>query len=141
MSIYLDSSFVVSLYVTDSHSFEARQEVRAGAPFLLTPFHLAEWAHALSQQEFRGNLTAQEARAMNAVFAADRASGLWRLTSFPETAFDVCADLARKHGSGIGMRTLDSLHVACAIELKAERLWTFDERLAKLAKAQGLKTN
>jgi len=39
------------------------------------------------------------------------------------------------------MRTLDSLHVACAIELKAERLWTFDERLAKLAKAQGLKTN
>jgi predicted nucleic acid-binding protein len=28
---------------------------------------------------------------------------------------------------------------ACALELKADRLWTFDERQAKLAKAQGMK--
>jgi predicted nucleic acid-binding protein len=39
------------------------------------------------------------------------------------------------------MRTLDTLHVACALELKADRFWTFDERQAKLAKARGLKTN
>jgi predicted nucleic acid-binding protein len=38
------------------------------------------------------------------------------------------------------MRTLDSLHVASALLLKAERFWTFDERQAKLAKAEGLKT-
>ena len=37
------------------------------------------------------------------------------------------------------MRILDTLHVACAIELKAERFWTFDERQRKLAKAAGLK--
>jgi len=29
---------------------------------------------------------------------------------------------------------------ACALELKAERFWTFDERQAKLAKAQSMKT-
>jgi len=39
------------------------------------------------------------------------------------------------------MRTLDTLHVACALELKAERFWTFDDRLAKLAKAQGMKNS
>jgi len=38
------------------------------------------------------------------------------------------------------VRTLDSLHVACALELKAERFWTFDERQAKLARVEGLKT-
>ena len=37
-------------------------------------------------------------------------------------------------------RTLDTLHVACALELKAEHFWTFDERQAKLALAEGLKT-
>jgi predicted nucleic acid-binding protein len=37
------------------------------------------------------------------------------------------------------VRTLDSLHVACALQLKAEQFWTFDERQAKLAKAEGLK--
>lgn len=57
----------------------------------------------------------------------------------PEQAFDHCADLARRYGAKFGMRPLDSLHVACALELKAERFWTFDERQAKLAKAMGLK--
>jgi predicted nucleic acid-binding protein len=59
----------------------------------------------------------------------------------PENAFELSADLARRHGPKLGMRTLDTLHVACAMELKVERFWTFDERQAKLAKAQGMKTS
>ena len=58
----------------------------------------------------------------------------------PENAFELCADLARRYGPKLGTGTLDSLHVACALELKAERFWTFDERQGKLAKAAGLKT-
>lgn len=58
----------------------------------------------------------------------------------PENTFERCADLARVQASKLGVRTLDSLHVACALELKAERFWTFDERQAKLAKVEGLKT-
>jgi len=57
----------------------------------------------------------------------------------PESAFDVCAGLARHHGARLGLRTLDTLHVASALELKAQRFWTFDERQAKLARAAGLK--
>jgi predicted nucleic acid-binding protein len=30
--------------------------------------------------------------------------------------------------------------VACALELKAQRFWTFDERQARLAKAVGFDT-
>jgi predicted nucleic acid-binding protein len=59
----------------------------------------------------------------------------------PELAFDRCAELARRYGPKLNMRTLDSLHVACALELKADRFWTFDERQAKLAKAAGLKAS
>jgi predicted nucleic acid-binding protein len=69
----------------------------------------------------------------------DFKAGIWKRAAIPEDAFDLCADLARRHGSKLGVRTLDSLHVACALELKAERFWTFDERQAKLAKAEGLK--
>ncbi len=68
-----------------------------------------------------------------------KASGRWRPIAVPDHAFDLCADLARRYGSKLGVRTLDSLHVACALELKAERFWTFDERQGKLAKAEGLK--
>ena len=49
--------------------------------------------------------------------------------------------LAEMHGSTLGARTLDSLHVACALELNAQKFWTFDDRQAKLAEAVGLDTS
>ena len=139
MNAYLDSSFVVSLYLTDAHSLEARQRVTSGGWFVLTPLHFAEWAHAIAQHQFRGTLSAQKAREINALFLADQRTGLWQPVGLPENCFQRCVDLAHGYGATIGVRTLDSLHVACALELKAERFWTFDERQAKLAKAQGLK--
>jgi predicted nucleic acid-binding protein len=139
LNIYADSSFVVSLYITDAHSSEARRRIQGSPPLILTPFHQAEWFHALGQHQFRGTLTAVDARRINSQLLSDEAAGAFHRSSLPEHAFEVCADLALKHGSTLAMRTLDSLHVACALELKAERFWTFDERQAKLAKAQGLK--
>jgi len=71
--------------------------------------------------------------------AQDRATGLWIEIAVPEGVFEACAELARRFGPKLGMKTLDTLHVACALKLKAERFWTFDERQAKLAKAQGMR--
>jgi predicted nucleic acid-binding protein len=114
--------------------------VQGALPVTLTSLHRAEWAHALGQHQFRGTMTAEAVRRANSELASDEAVGLWLEVPLPENAFDLCADLARRYGPKLGVRTLDSLHVACALELKAERFWTFDERQAKLAKAAGLKT-
>ena len=65
-------------------------------------------------------------------------SGLWIKVDLPEPVWATCADLARRRGPHLGMRTLDSLHVAVAIEFAAKSFWTFDERQAKLAAAEGL---
>jgi len=73
-------------------------------------------------------------------FQQHRESGLWVEVALPESAFDVCAQLARRHGARLGLRTLDTLHVASALVLKAERFWTFDERQKRLARTVGLKT-
>lgn len=139
LNVYADSSFIVSLYITDLHSAEARERVRGTSLIILTPFHRAEWSHALAQHEFRGSLTSADARAIDAQFASDISAGDFYELAVPEKAFDLCADLARRHASHLALRTLDSLHVACALELNTERFWTFDERQKKLAKAQGLK--
>ena len=141
MSVYADSSFIVSLYLTDIHSPEARRRVHGGPPLVLTLLHRAEWTHALGQHQFRGTLTAEGARRANSQLVSDEAASLWREASLPENAFKLCADLAHRYGPKFGTRTLDSLHVACALELKAEQFWTFDDRQAKLAKATGLKTS
>jgi predicted nucleic acid-binding protein len=141
LSVYVDSSFVVSLYLTDIHSPEARGRMQDASPLILTPLHRAEWTHALAQHQFRRTLTAEKAQRAQAQFLSDEAAHLWHHAPLPEDAFEICADLAQRFGSKLGMRTLDTLHVACALELRAERFWTFDERQANLAKAQGMKTS
>jgi predicted nucleic acid-binding protein len=71
----------------------------------------------------------------------DLGRGLWLKVDPPESVWDTCVELARRHGSRLGMRTLDSLHVAAALELAAKTFWTFDEKQAKLAAAAGLQTS
>jgi predicted nucleic acid-binding protein len=127
------------LYLTDVHSPEARRRVQGAPPVILTSLHRAEWAHALGQHQFRGTMSAEAARRANSQLVSDEAANLWREVPLPENAFELCADLARRYGAKLGIRTLDSLHVACALELRAERFWTFDERQGKLAKTVGLK--
>ena len=140
MKTYVETSFIVSLYVTDSHSIDSRQRVQTLSTVWWTPLHSAEWAHAIAQQVFRGTLSPSEAQKMYRQLEDDRTDGPWLEVGLPDRALDLCADLARRYGPKLAVRTLDSLHVACALELKAEHFWTFDERQAKLAKAEGLKT-
>lgn len=140
MSVYVDTSFLVSLYLTDTNSPDARNRILSAPPLWVTPLHEAEWAHAISQNVFRGRLSISESDRMHAKFSEHIDRGRWVTVPLPERALGVCAELARVHGAKLGIRTLDSLHVACALELNAERFWTYDERQAKLAKAQGLKT-
>ncbi len=92
LTIYADTSFFVSLYLTDRHTAE------------------------------------------------HRAQNLWRETPLPDRTFEVCAQLAHQHAARLGVRTLDTLHVASALELKADHFWTFDGRQAQLALAASLKT-
>jgi len=141
LNVYADTSFFVSIYITDSHSKIADELARSGLRPSFTPLHAAEWTHAVAQQVFRGQISATDAQSLYVDLERDLNSGLWKKNAFPELAFDRCANLARRYGATFGVRTLDSLHVACALELKAGRFWTFDQRQAKLARAEGLKTS
>ena len=140
MTIYADSSFLVSAYLQDVHSAEVIRRMRRIPSVWLTPFNRSELAHAIHQHIFRGTLAAADARRYWSDFEEDCVKGVWARTDVPEASWEASVDLARQYGPSLGVRTLDSLHVACAMELGAKRFWTFDERQAKLAKAVGLST-
>ena len=139
MSVYADSSFLVSLYITDRHSPVSRQSILSAPGLWLTPLHDAEWAHAVAQHVFRRRFSAAEANQLYRQLEQDKSAGIWLESGLPDKAFDLCADLGRRLGPKLGVRTLDTLHVASAVELKAQHFWTFDDRQARLAKAVGLK--
>jgi predicted nucleic acid-binding protein len=141
LSTYPDSSFVVSLYVPDVHSPRARRQMKQNPRVWLTPFHQVECAHAFAQQVFQRRISAAEADRAYDTFESARRAGLWLEVVVPEAAFDLAVELARRHAAKLGCRTLDTLHVACALELGATKFWTFDQRQERLAKAAGLSTS
>jgi hypothetical protein len=140
LSIYADSSFFVSLYVQDTHSASAHDLMKAEPRIHFSPLHFAECCHAVAQQVFYRRVSESDAQQIYRHMRSDSTAGIWAEIAIPDDAFERCAELARRHGAKLGVRTLDSLHVACALELKAERFWTFDDRQGKLAKAEGLKS-
>jgi predicted nucleic acid-binding protein len=104
------------------------------------PLHRAEWAHSVAQHIFLRKISADEAQTVCTDFERDRASRFWLEVDLPEMAFERCIRLAQRYVSRVASGTLDTLHVASALELGAERFWTFDDRQAKLARAVGLKS-
>jgi predicted nucleic acid-binding protein len=139
LTIYADTSVFVSLYLPDAHSREAQQHMARHPRVWLTPLHRIEWTHAIGQHVFQHKITSREAQAVYADFERDREAGVWIETGVPERTFDTCIAIARSRVAKLGVRTLDTLHVALALELKAAHFWTFDRRQAKLAQAEGLK--
>ena len=129
------------MYLTDSHALEVEQRLQSHPAIWMTPLLVAEWMHAPEQHVFRHALSRSEADRFARRFQEHRTDGFWREAAVPEHAFEVCAELARKYAARIGVRTLDSLHVACALELRVDGFWTFDQRQRNLASAVGLKTN
>jgi predicted nucleic acid-binding protein len=139
MSIYADTSFFVSLYLNDAHTSEAERKIAVRPVLWMTPLHAAEWVHAVEQHVFRKLISRSEANRLIEKFNEHRGQGLWKEVAVPEMAFEVCGQLARRHAARLGVRTLDTLHVSCALELGADLFWTFDERQEKLALAVGLR--
>jgi len=138
LNLYADTSFFVSLYLPDRHSAEARRRLAHEPTIWMTPLHRAEWAHAIAQHVFQGKMSHREAQRVYRDFEHDRAHSLWAEVDLPDNTFESCIDLAHRYVARLGARTLDSVHVAAALELGAQQFWTFDERQAKLAAAVGL---
>lgn len=139
MSIYADSSLFVSLYLPDRHFTQAQRLGAQHSRVWLTPLHRAELANSVAQQLFMKKISADQAQKVLREFQRDRETRFWMEVNLADAVFDRCVQITRQYASRVALRTLDTLHVASALELGAERFWTFDERQAKLAKIAGFK--
>ena len=141
MIVYADSSFLVSSYTADAHSTEADNRRAQSPTILITPFVRAELCTALHQQVFQRRVSLAQANGAWQDFEQDANNGTLTRIDFPLAALNRTVDLAKRFAPTLGVHTLDSLHVACALELKVQKFWTFDDRQARLAQAIGLDTS
>ena len=139
--IYVDSSALGTLYLHQPRSREMaswRGRIRGSLP--VTHFGRTEIVNAISLAVHRGSLTPDRAARLWDHLDADFTDGhlqqadiLWR------AALNRARALSQIHTPRLGTRSLDVLHVACALELKLRHFLTFDGRQRRLAKAVGLK--
>jgi predicted nucleic acid-binding protein len=140
LKVYADTSFLVSLYSPDMHSAQAAALMQRLAPVvLLTPVGEMELTNALELRVFRKDATGVAIRAAQAKIQQHVQAGFFSPQAMPLTVYARAENLARKRTSQLGVGTLDILHVACALLLRAERFLTFDERQRNLAQREGLK--
>ena len=135
---YADTSFLVSLYLPDTHSPAAWAAMRSRPYLYLTPLQDLELVNAIKLAVFRKLIRRTEAKAVLRDFELDR-GGLFALTPVPAESYGRAEQLARRHSSVLGTRSLDILHVAAALFLKPDAFYSFDERQRKLAKAEGMR--
>lgn len=140
MSVYADTSFLASLYIPDANSVAAaRRMERLPLPVLITPLVELELANAFQLRLFRNEARPAELRAAHAAFRADAQKGVLAMNILPEGAYAEARRLVSRWTARLGTRTLEILHVAAALSLRADAFHTFDERQRKLAKAAGLR--
>jgi predicted nucleic acid-binding protein len=142
LKIYADASFLISLYSPDANSAVAGQIMRASAgERYVTVFGELEVVNALQLRVFRKELSGSQVQSALTDFEKDLRNGILLLRPLPEQVFERAGQLSRQTTARLGTRTADLLHVAAALELAADCLYSFDQQQRKLARAVGLKTN
>ncbi len=141
MSVYLDSSALIKLYVVEENSQAvARLVAKTGESIAISFLHELELKNGLRLKAFRKEAARKTIRAALRHIGRDIDSGV--LIRFPldwNDVFDQADRLSGRHTFTIGSRSLDLLHVASAKVLKAEEFLTFDKRQSMLARKAGLK--
>lgn len=142
MKIYADSSFLVSLYSADSNWADAARtmEISSGECFVSTLAEL-EVVNAFGLRVYRKEVSVAHARESVIDFERDLREGSLQLRELSDAIFERARQLSQKTTAKLGTRTADLLHVAAALELGSDYLYSFDRQQRKLAQTVRLKLN
>ena len=142
MKIYADTSFLVSLYSPDANSVAAARTMQGSSgDRFVSVFGELEVVNAMGLRVFRKEVSATQAQSSLNDFEKDLRAGIFQLRPLPELVCDRARQLSRQTAPKLGIRTADLLHVATALELSSDYLYTFDQQQRKLAQIVRLKLN
>ena len=154
MRPYADTNFftrrLLPLPGNEAAAALASEGARAGMERLPVTWLLEiELANAIEHCVFTSRTSGQfrvspeAAGAAHALFAEDlaRADFLIAAPLDVNDLKDTARELALRHTARSGFRTYDLLHVAAALLLGCDTVWSFDVKARSLARAEGLAVN
>jgi predicted nucleic acid-binding protein len=142
LKVYADPSFIVSLYSPDANSAAAARTMQAssGDRFVTTLGEL-EVVNAMGLRIFRKEISPAQAQSSMIEFEEDLRDGVFQLRELTDPILERAHQLSHQTTAKLGTPTADLLHVAAALELGVDCLYTFDLHQRKLAQTLRLKLN
>lgn len=132
MTVYLDTSVVVPLFVDDDHAPRARAWAKSAWNVAFSAWTVTEFSSALSMLVRMKRFT--EVERLDVERAFDRWTRKGRMLDFQADRFDDARLLLHRHGR---LRAPDALHLAIA-QWNGLELATLDDVLRDAAVAEGL---
>lgn len=130
--IYIDSSCLVKMFLTESDSSKVAQAVAEEASVVVSSLVELEVLVQLKAEYRGGNLTRPNWRRLEAQFSVLRNQPPYEFRGLPATIFQTALRQHRNSGDKHS-RSLDRLHLAAMEELDISRLMTHDQKQANAA--------
>jgi predicted nucleic acid-binding protein len=141
MIAYPDSSFIVSLYIIQTHSPSVHAYMATmREPLQVTSLLRYEFCNAIRRLVFQKLVSEQIGASALAAFDLDVDNGVLVVSPVPwEKVIAEAERLSSSYTPKRGHRSFDVIHLATALTLGVKEFLSFDSRQRELAKAEGLK--
>ena len=141
MKAYFDSAIIAKLYVQEVNSDDAISLLKSyPPPTVFTALHESEIKNAIRLKCCRKEISQTSMALSLKALDVDAKAGVLHRTQVEWLAvFRRLDELSERFALVTNCRTLDAMHVACAIVLGVEEFVTFDQRQRDLAKRAGMK--
>ena len=139
--VYVDTSVIVKLYIREELSRETSNWLKRNNEAIpLTRFHELEFINAIQLKQFRSEIADEETLRIMTRFKEHEKKGIFYRPQLDwSDIFNYAVDLSKMHSAINGARSLDILHIASALSIKAENFLTVDGRQTEAATLAGLK--
>jgi len=138
MSLFLDTSALVKLFVQEPGSEAVERAVESDSDLYVGPFVNHEFTSAIQRKRKDRKITVVDANLTLARFR--RCLGLELVpVPFSDPLARRALALLERHGPD-GLRTLDAFQMAACLERQGSVMVTADGILARIAQAQGIST-
>ncbi len=137
--IYLDTSALLKLYFLEDESELVQQYVmQQSDPLPIWELQQFEILNAFRLKVFWGEMTGSDAEKLVEMFDRRMSNGQYYCPEIDRSELMLTFRSLTKRTPDTGCRTMDILHVACALQLAPELFISFDDRQRNLAKGAGL---
>jgi len=137
--IYLDTSAFLKLYILEDGSQDVARLVESqDEPLPVWDMLEAELINALRLKTFWGDISTEQADQQIKLFDVRKRRGLYIVPELARGDLMVSFRRLAAETACLGCRTMDIIHVACAMQLNATAFLSYDKRQRTLAKHAGL---